>query len=62
MPSRRCLRRADLLAVPGARLHDYCKEPRPGRKVGHVNCCAADERVRDAQLRVIEGIVGAGGG
>jgi len=51
-------RRADLLAVPGARLHDYGKEPRPGRKVGHVNCCAADARVRDAQMRVIEGIVG----
>jgi 5-(carboxyamino)imidazole ribonucleotide synthase len=44
--------------VPGARLHDYGKEPRPGRKVGHVNCCAADARVRDAQMRVIEGIVG----
>ena len=51
-------RRADLLAVPGAHLHDYGKEPRPGRKVGHVNCCAPDERVRDAQMRVIEGIVG----
>ncbi len=24
-----------LLAIPGAHLHDYGKEPRPGRKVGH---------------------------
>jgi 5-(carboxyamino)imidazole ribonucleotide synthase len=34
-----------VLAVPGARLHDYGKEPRPGRKVGHVSVVAdsADE-------------------
>jgi 5-(carboxyamino)imidazole ribonucleotide synthase len=34
-----------VLAVPGARLHDYGKEPRPGRKVGHVTVVAdsADE-------------------
>jgi 5-(carboxyamino)imidazole ribonucleotide synthase len=29
-----------VLAVPGARLHDYGKEPRPGRKVGHVTVVA----------------------
>jgi 5-(carboxyamino)imidazole ribonucleotide synthase len=28
---------AAVLAVPGARLHLYGKEPRPGRKLGHVN-------------------------
>ena len=27
---------ADVLAVPGAHLHLYGKEPRPGRKLGHV--------------------------
>ena len=27
---------ADVLAIAGARLHDYGKEPRPGRKLGHV--------------------------
>jgi len=34
-----------VLAVPGARLHDYGKEPRPDRKVGHVTVVAdsADE-------------------
>ena len=26
-----------VLAIPGARLHLYDKEPRPGRKLGHVN-------------------------
>jgi 5-(carboxyamino)imidazole ribonucleotide synthase len=28
---------APMLRVPGARVHLYDKEPRPGRKVGHVN-------------------------
>lgn len=27
---------ADVLAIPGAHLHLYGKEPRPGRKVGHI--------------------------
>src|SRR4051812_36301411 len=37
--------RDSVLAVPGARLHDYGKEPRPGRKLGHVTVVAesADE-------------------
>ena len=29
-----------VLTVPGARFHDYGKEPRPGRKVGHVTVVA----------------------
>jgi 5-(carboxyamino)imidazole ribonucleotide synthase len=28
---------AEVLAIPGTHLHLYDKEPRPGRKVGHVN-------------------------
>lgn len=28
---------ADILAVEGAHLHLYGKEPRTGRKVGHIN-------------------------
>lgn len=32
---------AEVLADPAARLHDYGKEPRPGRKVGHVTLRAA---------------------
>ena len=32
--------REELARVPGARLHLYDKEPRPGRKVGHVNVTA----------------------
>ncbi|MFN0011785.1 MAG: 5-(carboxyamino)imidazole ribonucleotide synthase [Phycisphaerales bacterium] len=31
-----------LLALPGAKVHLYGKEPRPGRKLGHVNLLASD--------------------
>jgi len=37
---RSCLRRA--LGVPGAHVHLYGKEPRPGRKLGHVTVCAGE--------------------
>ena len=30
---------SQLLRVPGSRLHDYGKIPRPGRKLGHVTLC-----------------------
>jgi 5-(carboxyamino)imidazole ribonucleotide synthase len=33
---------APVLAEPRAHWHDYGKEPRPGRKVGHATLCAAD--------------------
>jgi 5-(carboxyamino)imidazole ribonucleotide synthase len=38
LPDRRAV-----LAVPGAHLHDYGKEPREGRKVGYVTLTSADE-------------------
>jgi 5-(carboxyamino)imidazole ribonucleotide synthase len=38
---------ADVLAIPGAHLHDYGKEPRPGRKVGH---CTLLDSARDRLL------------
>jgi 5-(carboxyamino)imidazole ribonucleotide synthase len=44
---------ADVLAVPGAHLHLYGKEPRPGRKLGHVTLVeptAADERAMQTLL------------
>ncbi len=47
----------ELLAVPGAKLHDYGKAPRRARKLAHVNVCAPDARIRDAQLRVVETLV-----
>src|SRR6266511_1533768 len=45
MPGRR-----RILAIEGAHLHDYEKEPRPARKVGHVTVTAADEATRDKRL------------
>jgi 5-(carboxyamino)imidazole ribonucleotide synthase len=41
---------ADLLRVPGARVHLYGKAPRPGRKLGHVTVTASDAPARDARL------------
>jgi 5-(carboxyamino)imidazole ribonucleotide synthase len=43
--------RERLLAVPGARLHDYGKAPRPGRKLGHATVVAPTAAARDALLR-----------
>ena len=37
---------ADVLAVPGAHLHLYGKEPRPGRKLGHVTLVEPDATER----------------
>lgn len=49
---------ADVLAVPGAHLHLYGKEPRPGRKVGHVTLRAdSAEELNEGleRLRKIQG-------
>ncbi len=35
-------------------LHDYGKEPRPGRKLGHITVVAECAEQRDAFLNVIE--------
>ena len=46
---------ADVLAVPGAHLHLYGKEPRPGRKLGHVTLVepTADERGCDSGAALV---------
>ena len=44
---------AELLAVPGARLHLYGKSPRSGRKLGHVTVCAdTREQAVDRQHQI----------
>ncbi|GMU79136.1 MAG: N5-carboxyaminoimidazole ribonucleotide synthase [Acidimicrobiia bacterium] len=44
-----------VLAVPGARFHDYGKAARPGRKVGHVTVVAETEADLDERLaRLLE--------
>jgi 5-(carboxyamino)imidazole ribonucleotide synthase len=41
---------ATVLAVPGAHLHVYGKEPRPGRKLGHVTVVASEPGLLDERL------------
>jgi 5-(carboxyamino)imidazole ribonucleotide synthase len=48
---------ADVLAVEGAHLHLYGKEPRPGRKVGHVTIVAEDEGALEARLERVRAVV-----
>ncbi len=48
---------AAVLAVPGAVLHRYGKEPRPGRKVGHVTVVADDPAGLDRRLRTLRALL-----
>jgi 5-(carboxyamino)imidazole ribonucleotide synthase len=48
-----------LLRLDGAHLHLYGKEPRPGRKLGHVTLVANDPTELDDQLDTVLSIVGA---
>jgi 5-(carboxyamino)imidazole ribonucleotide synthase len=43
-----------LLALPGAHVHLYGKEPRPGRKVGHVTLVGAPEEAVAEAIRLAE--------
>lgn len=47
-----------VLAVPGARVHMYGKEPRPGRKLGHVTLIAASEQEARSSLEELRRLVG----
>jgi 5-(carboxyamino)imidazole ribonucleotide synthase len=49
--------RADVLAIPGAHLHDYGKAPRRGRKLGHVTVVADDDTELTARLDAVRAIV-----
>jgi len=42
---------ANILSLPGAHLHWYGKEPRPGRKIGHVTLCDDDPERLERRLR-----------
>ena len=48
---------ADVLAIEGAHLHLYGKEPRPGRKVGHVNVVAEDEATLRDTVEAVQALV-----
>jgi 5-(carboxyamino)imidazole ribonucleotide synthase len=43
--------RQTLLAAPGVHFHDYGKQPRPGRKLGHCTVVEASARKRDQRAR-----------
>ncbi len=43
--------RSQTLATPGLHLHDYGKQPRPGRKVGHGTVVEATAAARDRRAR-----------
>lgn len=49
---------APFLATSDAHWHDYGKDPRPGRKVGHANVCAADAAAMRERLRVLAEAMG----
>lgn len=44
---------AKILAVQGAHLHLYDKEPRPGRKLGHVNIVASTPEILEERIAAV---------
>jgi 5-(carboxyamino)imidazole ribonucleotide synthase len=42
-----------ILALPGVHWHDYGKEPRPGRKIGHCTVVASSAVERDRLVRKV---------
>lgn len=48
---------ARVLEVPGSHWHDYHKDPRQGRKLGHVNVTAPTAPLLDERLARIEAII-----
>lgn len=46
-----------VLAIPGAHLHLYGKEPRPGRKLGHVTLLAETSKLLDKRLARLQALV-----
>jgi 5-(carboxyamino)imidazole ribonucleotide synthase len=49
-----------VLAITGAHLHLYGKEPRPGRKLGHITVCAGSPEGRDVAVAQVERRLGGG--
>jgi 5-(carboxyamino)imidazole ribonucleotide synthase len=40
-----------MLGIDGLHLHLYGKDPRPGRKLGHVTICATDPTALEERLK-----------
>jgi 5-(carboxyamino)imidazole ribonucleotide synthase len=50
-------RSEDVLPIEGAHLHLYGKEPRPGRKLGHVNVIAQDRDALAQRLPQVQSLI-----
>jgi 5-(carboxyamino)imidazole ribonucleotide synthase len=48
----------DVLAIDGAHLHLYGKEPRPGRKLGHINIVADDASTLRERVAAVQSLAG----
>jgi 5-(carboxyamino)imidazole ribonucleotide synthase len=48
----------DVLAIDGAHLHLYGKEPRPGRKLGHINIVADDASTLRERVAAMQSLAG----
>ena len=46
-----------VLKIPGAHLHLYGKDPRPGRKLGHINVVADDAATLQARVAQIQALL-----
>lgn len=49
--------KTSLLSIPGVRLHDYNKAPRPGRKIGHVCVLAPDGETLETRVSEVEALL-----
>jgi 5-(carboxyamino)imidazole ribonucleotide synthase len=47
----------EVLALPSATVHMYGKQPRPGRKVGHINIVEPTSSERDSSVAIVRAIV-----
>jgi 5-(carboxyamino)imidazole ribonucleotide synthase len=52
---------ADVLSIPGVHIHDYGKDPRPLRKLGHCTVVSKSAEDRDAALSSLLALAGRGG-
>ena len=46
-----------VLEIPGAHYHDYTKQVRPERKVGHITLTAADHSELESRLAMLQGLL-----
>ena len=50
-------KKADICAIAGATYHDYGKQPKPGRKVGHVTIVQSDKAAFDQAVAAVDALI-----